>query len=372
MPSVTVSGAAGRVATLSYDSAANAAVAQGIAAQIQAALLAGTERAADNALGAPPALNGLRGLFTQSLSGLTTVPQGYDDIVAAAPLAIIYGNSDAGQRVLSGSGSLIFNASGGSGTIVTGGGTSQITIAAGDTGAWSVKTGGTADTITASAGSLAVDASGAPAGGLGELIKAGSGILTFIGGAGNAKIVGGTGSETVTGGAGTLNATGGTAGHNVLIAGTGAASLFGAGNGDLLIAKGAAAQGLHAGAGNETLNGTAATGTDTFYVGGGLDQIAGGSGNNVYVGGPGEAVVAAAGLSNLFSFVDGSAGGTMLVNDLTNASQVDIALTGYGPNEIVNDVATQTAGANSVTVTLSDHTSITFANMTHLTAGNFS
>jgi len=372
MPNVTVPGAAGRVATLTYDSAANASTAQSIAAQISAALLAGTERAADNALGAPAALNGLRGLFTQSLNGLTVVPQGYDDIAVPASLAIIYSNTDAGQRVLSGAGSLTFNASGGGGTIVTGGGTSQITISAADTGAWFVKTGGTADTISAGAGLLSVDASGAPAGGAGELIRAGSGTLGFIGGAGNAVIVGGTGSETVSGGAGTLIAHGGTGGHNALIAGTGAASLFGAGNGDFLAASGAAPQALYASLGNETLTGATATGAVSFHAGSGSDLITGGLGANTYVGGTGQATVNAAGSSNTFSFIDGASGGSMLVNDLTNAAQVHISLSGYGPSEAANAVATQVSGAGSVTVTLSDNTSLTFQNITHLTTSNFS
>jgi hypothetical protein len=48
------------------------------------------------------------------------------------------------------------------------------------------------------------------------------------------------------------------------------------------------------------------------------------------------------------------------------------SLIGYGPNEAANAVAGQTSGANSVSVTLSDNTVITFENITHLTGGNFS
>ena len=48
--------------------------------------------------------------------------------------------------------------------------------------------------------------------------------------------------------------------------GTGAATLLGAGNGDVLLAQGAQGQVLFAGAGNETLTGIGGTGADTFVV----------------------------------------------------------------------------------------------------------
>ncbi len=151
-----------------------------------------------------------------------------------------------------------------------------------------------------------------------------------------------------------------------------AATLYGAGNGDVLTAAGTGLQGLHAGSGNETLTGAAATGADTFFGGAGKDLIIGGLGTNTYVGGAGQVTVNAAGASNLFQFVDGSAGGTTLVNDLTNASQVHISLAGYGPNEAANAVANQGPSINSVAVTLSDNTTITFENITHLSGANFS
>ncbi len=131
------------------------------------------------------------------------------------------------------------------------------------------------------------------------------------------------------------------------------------------------AQRLVAGAGNETLSGLGATGADTFAAGSGQTQITGGLGADTFVGGSGAATVHAVGSSNLFAFIKGSAGGTMLVNDLTNAAQVSVALSGYGPNEAANALASQVAGPNSVSVTLSDNTVVTFANITHLTGSNF-
>jgi hypothetical protein len=97
--------------------------------------------------------------------------------------------------------------------------------------------------------------------------------------------------------------------------------------------------------------------------------------NNTFVAGTGAATVNAIGspvTNNLFEFINGAAGGTELVDGLTNANQVNIKLSGYGPNEVANAVAGQISTPNSVTITLSDNTKVTFQNITHLTTGNFS
>jgi Ca2+-binding RTX toxin-like protein len=406
MPSVTVAGAHGLTTTLAFDTSANANLAAQYAAMISAAVQAGSERAADSAYGPPPPLGGLPGLFTQSTPGLTALPHGYADVVVSAANAVILGSGDANEHILVGSGNVTFDARGGSGAVVTGGGNDTVVIPATDSGNWLVQTGGGNDTIvdlagadtispglgdnavtlgggtydvtsvgqdsiTAGAGNATVDASGSAAG-TSELVFAGSGSLTFIGGGGAATIIGGTGSETVTGGSGSLYAQGGTAGFNLLTAGIGQATLLGGAGGDTLTAAGNAPQELYGGAGNETLSGGTATGADTFFAGPGQDQITGGLGADTYVGGAGQATVNAVGSSNVFDFIHGAAGGTVLVNDLTNAAQVNINLTGYGPTEAANALAGQTTDGTSVTLTLSDHTQITFENITHLTNSNFS
>jgi Ca2+-binding RTX toxin-like protein len=403
---VTVPGTGGGTITLAYDSAANASLAANIAAALNDAVKAGTERVTGNASGPPAPLGGKAGLFVQSLPGLTMLPRGYADVVNSASNAVIFGSGDANEHILSGAGNLTFYATGGSGTIAAGGGDNLISIPVSDSGNWLIETGAGADTIadrgtgsdtigagpgnnavslgggqyhvmstgqdtiTAGSGSTTVDASGS-SGTASDLILAGSGKLVFIGGAGSATIVGGTGGATVIGGSGSIDAQGGTAGNNILTAGTAAATLFGANNGDVLTANGPGAQALFAGAGNETLTGGTATGADTFAGGSGKDQITGGIGADTFVGGTGQATVGAVGSSNLFAFINGASGGSMVVNDLTNASQVHIALTGYGPNEAANAVASQVPKANSVSITLSDNTQITFANITHLNSSNF-
>jgi Ca2+-binding RTX toxin-like protein len=406
MYTVTVAGAHGQTTTLTFDSAANAALATQIAAQIANSIAHHSEIAENSAYGPPPPLNGLRGLWTQSTSGVTILPKGYDDVVSNAANAVIFGSDDPNENILTGAGNLTFVAAGGSGTIDTGAGLDLISILASDTGSWKIRTGGGNDAIldygrghdtivagsghnqillgggvyqvvsvgndviTDGAGAVTINAAGST-GKSGEVVFGGSGSLNFIGGAGNATIIGGSGSETVAGGSGALYAAGGRKGDNLLTGGTGQATLFGGGNGDTLIAAGSAAQQLHAGSGNETLLGGSATGSDTFYGGAGKDLITGGHGADTYVAGSGHATVNAVGSSNVFEFIHGHSGGTMVVDDLTSASQVHIVLSGYGSHQVANAVAGQISGANSVTVTLSDHTQITFENITHLTARNF-
>jgi Ca2+-binding RTX toxin-like protein len=405
MFTVTISGGQGRATALSFDTAADAALAVQIAAQIASSLAHRAEVAENSAFGRPPPPDGLRGLWTQSTPGVTVLPKGYDDVISSARNAVIVGSGDPDENVLAGSGNLTFVATGGSGTIVTGTGIDIVRIPKSDTGNWNIYTGNGNDTIvdqgtghdtiiagsgdnhislgggvyqvfsvgndviTDGSGAVTVNASGSTSKSS-ERVFGGSGSLDFIGGTGNATIIGGSGSETVKGGAGTLYATGGRAGDNLLMAGAGSATLFGSGNGDTLIAGGAARQQLHAGSGNETLIGGSATGSDTFYGGSGQDLITGGHGADTYVAGTGHATVNAVGSSNVFEFIHGHSGGTLVVEDLTSASQVHIVLAGYGSHQAAQAIASQIAGANSVTLTLSDNTKITFENITHITAGN--
>ena len=332
---------------------------------------------------------------------------GYADVVVSAQSAVIFGSGDANEHVLAGAGNLTFYGRGGSrhhrhrrwrqhdqhpnrndrelehrdgwwhrhdhrprtgaDTISAGAGRNAVTL---DGGAYQVRSTGN-DTIAAGAGSETIDASGASSGGS-VIVFGNASQLTFVGGAGGASVFGGTGSDTVTGGSGSLFAQGGAAGHNALTGGTGVATLFGGGGGDTLTASGSLPQLLSASSGSATLTGGSATGADTFTGGSGKDFITGGLGSNTYVAGTGQETINAAGSSNLFELIKGAGGGTTLVNNLTNTSQVHIALSGFGPGEAANAVATQSSTANSVTATLSDGTTITFANITHLSAANFS
>jgi Ca2+-binding RTX toxin-like protein len=199
--------------------------------------------------------------------------------------------------------------------------------------------------------------------------------MLFLMADGGATVFGGSGSDTLFGGTGKDLFYGGSAGTNYLQAGSGHATLFGGGNNDQLYAAGDKSQELHAGSGNETLFGGFASGKDTFYAGSGSDQITGSFGQSTFVLGTGSATITAfpsSSFKDVFDAIKGQAGGTDLVQGLTNASQLDIQLTGYQSNEASKALAGQTTNGSSVTITLTDGTKITFDNITHLTSSNFS
>jgi len=411
MAIVTVLGAHGSTASLSYDSAQNALLAQQIAGAISAGVTAGTIHPADSKYGPPSPLPlGATGEFVASTNTVAFLPSGYTDVVDATASAVIYGAGGANQQILAGSGNLTFVSSAGNGSVVAGGGNDQIVVAASDPGNWLIDTGNGNDTIRAlGAGNDSIDAGGGNnyiqlGAGMDELTSQGSD--TIVGGAGDetvlasaagaghatdviygnssmlflvadggATVFGGSGSDVVFGGTGPDLLFGGTAGNNFLQAGSGSATLFGGGNNDQLYAGGSAPQQLFAGPGNETLFGGGAAGQDTFYAGSGMDQITGSTGQSTFVLGTGNATITAVPSSSfqaVFDAINGQAGGNDLVQGLTNASQLQIELTGYGPNEAANALAGQTTNGTSVTITLSDNTKITFADITHLTSSNFS
>lgn len=406
---VTVPGTNGSTISLLYDTQANAALAQRIADAIKAGVDNNTIFQADNKDGPPQSVpTGLTGQYIQSLSAVTSLTPGYKDVVNTATAGAILGSGDANEGVLSGAqGNLTFYATGGSGTVAAGGGNNFINIPTTDAGGWLIATGNGNDTILAQgsgddtispgggnnvirlgAGSSLIDSAGADTitastgsetvgtsdPGATDVVYGIASNLLFLGGGAGLTVFGGTGSDTVSlGSNGPELLFGGSAGNNYLQAGSGPATLFGGGNNDQLFAAGSSAQELHAAGGNATLDGIGSSGSDTFYGGSGTDQIFGNGTNNTVVAGTGAATVTAiASAHNVFNFISGAAGGTELVEGLTNMSQVNIQLTGYGPNEAANALSGQTTNGSSVTITLSDNTKITFDNITHLGPGTIS
>jgi Ca2+-binding RTX toxin-like protein len=385
---VTVQGAHGTV-SLTYDSPANALLAQYVANAIASGISGSTIIPADSAHSpSPPGLSsGKTGEFVQlgTPIGVLNIPKGYNYLVDAAPSATFNdANSNSGQEVLVGAGNLNFIATLGAGSVIGGGGVDQVVIAATNPNAWLIALGNGNDTIRAlgsgndtislgagsdsiflGAGSSAVTTGGAATitattgsetvTGLNTDVIYGAGsLLTFVG-TGGATVYGGTGSDTVTGGNGPDYFRGGSAGNNVLRAGVGAATLFGGGNGDKLYANGSGAQILYAGSGNETLTGGSAVGApDTIVAGVGAASV-----------------VASPVANNVFQFISGMGGGSELVMGLNSPSQVHIHLSGYGGGEQGNALATQINSGESSTLNLSDGTSVTFHNVSTITAGNF-
>jgi Ca2+-binding RTX toxin-like protein len=391
MPSVTVLGAYGEQISLDYDGVltpfgqSNYDLASIIANAINTGVAATTIPAADNTHGvAPFVAPGTVGELVITLGGLTPVPTRYDDLVVRAPSAVVTGNGDANEQILLGDGNVSFLASGataGAGTIVGGDGNDRIVIPATDAGAWRIALGNGNNTVSA----LGSGANSISAGTGSNLIEVGTGSATvmtsghdtvyaagtdvvyggqtlrFVGGLGS-TVFGGSGSDTLTGGTGPDLLRGGTTGNNLITAGVGTATLYGAADGDQLFASGHLPQILYAGAGAETLSALAASGNDTLVAGSGNDSLIGGSGTNTYVAGVGNATIGAPpSATNIFQFIHGSAGGTDLVQDLTDPNQVQLVLSGYGPGY----EPTQQIVSGSLAVTLSDNTRITFSGINH-------
>ncbi len=92
---------------------------------------------------------------------------------------------------------------------------------------WLISAAGNTTVYASGAGNDTIEAVGAR-----TVVVGGSANIDFIGGAGNATVIGGRGSDTIAGGSGRLLAEGGSAGNNILLAGTGHATLFGTASGD--------------------------------------------------------------------------------------------------------------------------------------------
>lgn len=335
-------------------------------------------------------------------SNLTFISPGGSGTVVAG------GNQNRINLASDGTGNWLINTGNGN-DLISALGSGQHTIAAGGgrngillgTGAAIVRSEGD-DTVAMGGASATIDAS---AGG-NDLVFGGSGNLFFVGGAGGATITGGAGSTTYFGGmhdAPALGATdddddrrgrrgrhddddddrgggrgpaqivqGGRGGDNNLIAGSGAATLFGGGDGDQLYAYGGVGQMLVGSAGYATLSAAFNWGNNTIVGGSGNEAIIGGSGRDLIIAGAGaDTVFATGGARDVFALIQGAAGGSLLVQNIFDARDVRIDLINYGRGEEAYALSNQTTNGSSVTVSLTDGTTITFENITHLTGRNF-
>jgi len=378
MPFVTVIGAGGSTVTVPYTTTQNVAIARQIAANITASVLAGNTVAHQDLT--PPLPAGKTGEFVKTIDGLSVMPAGYSDVVNVSKNAIIYGSGDNGQQILSGTGNLTFFSFAGSGTLAGGGGDNSIYIAATDTGSWDINTdvghnqivdfgtgassispGGGSNLVQLGGGQYTVNSTGndTVVGGTGaetvgvtgtasDVVVGHSSDLNFINGQGASTVLGQAGSDTIFAGFGGGLYKGGSAGNNLLQGGFGAATLQAGGNNDTLIAgPGAAPQALFAASGSETLDGSGSSGADTFYGGSGHATI------NLGLG------------TNIVGFIDGSAGGTDIVNSFASGTDT-INLHGYPSGEVSNVVGNQTLSGGNVTISLSDGTQVTFTSLGHL------
>lgn len=425
---VTIHGSAHNSVTLGFDSTSNIALAQEIAARINASVADGTIATTHDTSGPPPTLpSGVAGAIIQTESSLLTLPRGYTtDIVTKPGSAIVFGSGASDETILSDlNTNLTFIDSGsdpdrdgdvdrdGSGTVVAGGGNDRLLVGgSGNSDAfdpvqrWSLNTGGGNDIITAlgtvnatigaggghnavllgagenvvvstgddtiqgGSGAETVDATGATS----DFVQGVNSRLVFVGGSGGATILGGTGSDTYFGSAeqtGTQLIVGGSSGNNYLFAGSGAATLIGGGNHDQLFGYGSQDQLLRAGSGNETLSSAFSGGNDTLVAGSGKDLLIGGAGADTFVAGSGHTTVQAGAGTQVFEFMNHSAGGTELVQGVFDPSSIKINLKGYDAGAVDQALASQTVKGGSVTLGLTDGTKVTFQDVTRLDHSNF-
>lgn len=253
----------------------------------------------------------------------------------------------------------------GAATLVGGSGAATIAAVSGTTLAF-LGDGPTDFLAGSGAATLLGSAAGAVTitGGTGTLVDAAYGKTVFQGGAGAATIAGLGGSVTVTGGSGAGLYLGGPDGHNQLSGGTASSILFAGGAGDVLAAGNSPGDVLIAAAGAETLTGAGTAGANSFYGGTGPDLIIAGAGQTQIQAGSGpETLVAGAG-TDLFAFVNGRA--TQALVQGFDPARDFVSFQGFSGPAIAS-----TAGASgSAVVTLTDGTSITFAGLAALNAGN--
>ncbi len=252
--------------------------------------------------------------------------------------------------------------SGGTNTIVAGGGSDTLNMQGSNavtvsSGTDILKTYAGSNTVVAT-GSASVFA-GTPSGYAGK--------IDFINNSSMmATIFAGSGSATVSAGAAGAKVIGGSSGGNSLTGGSGSVFFVGGGNGDVLSAGFGGATTvtspnyLYAGSGNETLLASSVTGTNLLAAGSGSDAMsASGSGTQFFFGSTGSATMTGStmsGANNIYFFGSASnSGGNDVITNFGKNSEL-IALNGQKIESISSVLLNATPGA---LVTLSDGTHIT-------------
>lgn len=229
---------------------------------------------------------------------------------------------------------------------------------------------------------------------------------------GGLDVQGGSGRVTVFGEDDGGAIFGGTAGGNVIVAGSSQpggsptlgfaqpVTIAGGGNGDLLVATGGLNNLIAAAGGNETLTGAGATGNNTFFGGAGADEIVAGSGNDTIVGGSGAATIfGGAGMADIFAgagaeiivgglgqaYIQAGAGqatvfasrGADLFGVVNGQSGGGLTIVGFRPGiDLLHaqgyaSAPQITSAGGNTTLTFTDHTTVTLAGVTSLTASSF-
>jgi len=343
-------------------------------------------------MGGPGAVNSITGLGSGTIYGgvggnlinltgssgsnlvisTASVP-GFGDTVFAGSGTTSVDNvvGSRGEFDIGGSGNFLVQDLGTSDTISVGLGNASVSTAGSDalvfggTGSLVVDaSGGTGDTIVGRSGPMTVNASSAS--NLLVFGAIGGPGMDFIGGSGSATVVAHAGSDTVTGGSGPLDivaASGDTLAASGSSAGT---TLFGSANSDVTFTSGSVGSLTYVGlAGNETLNASGSSTNNVFWGGNdptGSESIVGGSGNDLMIAGQATDTFTGGGGNNEFLFMNSIlslSGGsqTNVITDFLSSSTNAVLLNG------LSTVSSATASGNT-TVTLSDGTKIEFIGVT--------
>lgn len=327
-------------------------------------------------------------LFAQAASG-SFVAEGGTNIVALGQTA----HMNAWSFDLLGGNNQIW-ANGGNDTVQTAAGSTNLVVFGSgndlaDSAGTDLFIGGSGnDTILATGSNVSVLGGSGTMTFISQSTAPGSQTVLIFGGSGTLDVQGGSGSDTVVTGAGGGEVFGGTAGNNLLVGGGAPATLVGGGSGDTLVAGPSGNDALVAGSGNETLitgaggnnalwggtgndvmvlnsgNNTVmggSSGTDVVWSGTGNNLIQANAANMMLVAGPGgnDTVLAGSG-SDIFTFVNGQAGGTTVINDFNTATD-SINLVGYAAGS-----DTVVAAGGSTLITLADKTQIQLVGVTNL------
>jgi hypothetical protein len=407
MATVTVLGASG-VIGLPFASSANAALAQQLASQISAAIQNHVTFANPANTPVPDPLPAGYSNAEQVIGGNTpTIVADTNQTVSgnaavfinnAANSVTITGGGQAGPfSLLAGTGGTTFDSGATSGTIFLGGGNNVITgpgivvpglgAAPGLQGDWLIGTGGgpagsdliqlatgndtvligANDTVNTGFTNALITANNTD--NIDPVVSLGSGNDTFYGALTGGDSIFGAGVNT-----GTDYIQAGLFGNSTVWAGTGATTLSGGGNGDILFADssgGTATQYLFAAGGNETLDGIGAAGNDLFVgfnsinaVGNVAMNASNASGNELFWAGAGNDTIWT-GLGNdsvvFTQHITALSGGTGQ-DTVVGWNAKDTLITfGYGLNP---GTMTNIGPGGSIVLTFSDGTRLTFAGVT--------
>lgn len=304
-------------------------------------------------------------------AGNNTISAGLGHNTIDLGSGINYVHSDGQDTITATSGRQSVTLSGSSSTVqlsdnslvVDSNGSQKITV-----GGASTVTGGSLDYINFSG------ATGTVKGGQNSTVSAAHGNLqtentdsALINVSDNLTFIGGTGETTITAGHATIF---GSNGLDIHVDASQQGYINGAGANNLFVAND----------GNETLNGASSafgfqafgnnagtTGTQTFIGGTGSDTLVAGVGNATLEGGSGAA--------NVFGFRNSVAGADYTIQDFGSAANNSVLLVDYDYTKAsfqadVLDKATH--NGNNTTITLSDHSQITFVNVDTLNENQFS